>query len=303
MSNFLQQKKALLEKVYETAKNSTVLSSLSGISKHIDYALLDDYNFSLSYRTLETYYKSLVVKNQDCNIKKETLNKLSEYLGYSDFNDFCEKQGFTRDILDNNQIENNSTLKEILRTLVSIKEVVTYALSHFTIKQSSWGIIGLLVAVGFLMSKSDYTQKSENEGRKIGFVSESLPKDESLNKTPVTSTIIYVPQSERIKNSEKIFISERKKECMFWKNDHYEEVFCDEKIEGANVIALNEERLKLFRKIKSPDTLTAENAMGKIWYDKSDKKVEFFTYYGIHPTNGKTLKPVTPYILETYVQK
>ena len=82
---------------------------------------------------------------------------------------------------------------------------------------------------------------------------------------------------------------------------HYEyvPVFCNEKIDNYDVIQLNEEQLKI-KRITRPDTLTVENAMGKVWYDKSNKKVEFFTHYGIHPENSKTLKPVTEYILEKY---
>ena len=82
----------------------------------------------------------------------------------------------------------------------------------------------------------------------------------------------------------------------------YVDVFCDELIEGREIIASNEER-KMIRKITKPDTLTIENALGKVWYDKSNGKVEFFTHYGIHPENGKTLKEVSSHILEVYAKK
>lgn len=87
---------------------------------------------------------------------------------------------------------------------------------------------------------------------------------------------------------------------MYWDTDHYEAVFCNEKTNGNPIVALNEELILLFRKINSPDTLTIENAIGKVWYDKTNKKIEFFTHYGIHPVNGKTLKPISKYILEKY---
>ena len=95
---------------------------------------------------------------------------------------------------------------------------------------------------------------------------------------------------------------ERKKECMYWNGEIYVEVFCGEKIEGTEVLGLNEEA-KLMRKITRPDTLTEENSLGKVWYDKSNNHVEFFTHYGKHPENGKTLKEVTSHILEKYAKK
>lgn len=59
----------------------------------------------------------------------------------------------------------------------------------------------------------------------------------------------------------------------------------------------------MLRKITRPDTLTEENSLGKVWYDKSNNHVEFFTHYGKHPKNGKTLKEVTSHILEKYAKK
>ncbi|KMQ70160.1 hypothetical protein SDC9_191759 [bioreactor metagenome] len=88
---------------------------------------------------------------------------------------------------------------------------------------------------------------------------------------------------------------------MYWQNDYYETAFCDEQTNGKQLVAANEDMVRLFRKINAPDTLTVNNAIGRVWYDKSDKKVEFFTHYGLSPRTGKTLKPVTKYIIEKYV--
>ena len=57
------------------------------------------------------------------------------------------------------------------------------------------------------------------------------------------------------------------------------------------------------QKITRPDTLNFDNAIGNVWYNKSDGKVEFFTNYGLHPENGKTLKPISKYILNKYALK
>ena len=36
---------------------------------------------------------------------------------------------------------------------------------------------------------------------------------------------------------------------------------------------------------------------------KSNRRVEFFYTYGIHPENGKTLREATAYMIEKYVKK
>jgi predicted HAD superfamily phosphohydrolase YqeG len=89
MSKFLLQKKELLEKVYKKAKNSTTETSFSGILKDLENTLIDEFNIQLSYRTFETYYKSVAENNIDYNIKPLILNDLSKYLGYENFKNFC----------------------------------------------------------------------------------------------------------------------------------------------------------------------------------------------------------------------
>mgnify|MGYP000857686014 CR=1 FL=1 len=74
------------------------------------------------------------------------------------------------------------------------------------------------------------------------------------------------------------------------------------KLEGKEIIALNKEK-EMLKKITRPDTLTVENALGKVWYAKSNRRVEFFTHHGIHPENGKTLREATAYMIEKYAKK
>lgn len=121
----------------------------------------------------------------------------------------------------------------------------------------------------------------------------NLSKPEPIQFVNVPKQILAIPEEKNL---------ERKKECMYWNGEIYVEVFCGEKIEGAEVLGLNEEA-KLLRKITRPDTLTEENSLGKVWYDKSNNHVEFFTHYGKHPENGKTLKELTSHILEKYAKK
>ncbi len=91
-----------------------------------------------------------------------------------------------------------------------------------------------------------------------------------------------------------------KEECMVWKDNHFEKTICSG---SRNEEPLKLSRLKNFKKITPTDTTTFfRNGKVQAWYDKSDNELEFFTAPGIHPENGKTLKPVTNYIIEKYIQ-
>ena len=40
----------------------------------------------------------------------------------------------------------------------------------------------------------------------------------------------------------------------------------------------------------------------RVWYGKNvSKELEFFTDLGLHPETGKTLKPITQYMIDKYV--
>lgn len=89
--------------------------------------------------------------------------------------------------------------------------------------------------------------------------------------------------------------------CMYWIEDHYEPVACNQKIPNARVIALDTMKLKNFRKITRPDTITYQ-AIGKVWYSKINDKIEYYTSGGEHPVVfSRQLKPITVYIIDKYI--
>ncbi len=92
------------------------------------------------------------------------------------------------------------------------------------------------------------------------------------------------------------------RECMYWKTDRYVSVACNEKIEDVEIIPLDDECLKRFRKIMRPDTLTLRS-VGRVWYAKPTvNSVEFYTMKGFYPMDSrKELKPATEYIIRKYV--
>jgi hypothetical protein len=89
--------------------------------------------------------------------------------------------------------------------------------------------------------------------------------------------------------------------CMYWVEDHYEPIACNQKMRDALVIALDSVKLKTFRKILVPDTITY-NDIGKVWYLKINGKIEYYTSGGEHPVVfDRQLKPITKYIIDKHI--
>lgn len=90
--------------------------------------------------------------------------------------------------------------------------------------------------------------------------------------------------------------------CMYWQEDHYEPIACNQKISNARIIALDTMRLKNLKKITRPDTITYL-AIGKVWYSKIAGKFEFYTSGGEHPVVfNRELRPITGYIIDKYIR-
>lgn len=91
-----------------------------------------------------------------------------------------------------------------------------------------------------------------------------------------------------------------KEECMIWNNNHYIKTECNGSSDEVKFVPSIYNNLK---KVKVSDTTTFfKNGEVQIWYDKSNGYLEFFTSPGIHPVNGKTLKPITDYMIKKYVR-
>ncbi|WP_047547325.1 hypothetical protein [Psychroserpens sp. Hel_I_66] len=113
----------------------------------------------------------------------------------------------------------------------------------------------------------------------------------------IVLVIITIPLSNTIGNQTR---------WMVWQEDHYVEVEFDAEKYNVNQLKLfKEERIRLFKKI-SPDCLETIFFNGdgsvNIWYGKNkDKKLEYFTALGLHPQTGKSLKPITHYMIDKYI--
>ncbi len=94
-------------------------------------------------------------------------------------------------------------------------------------------------------------------------------------------------------------------QCMQWMGTHYEQVECDLNFGPADVVIPRDEvKLAGMRRLEPCDTVTYfRDGKPVVWYDKYKNKVQFFTMPGLHPENGRTLKPVTAYIIKKYAAK
>lgn len=117
----------------------------------------------------------------------------------------------------------------------------------------------------------------------------------------VTGGVVFSKDPKRIFGFTSIWAPPAiEKPYMYWDKDRYMATDSASLHSRAKVIPMNDFAFINLQKITRPDTLTIENAMGKVWYDKSDNHVEFFTSFGKHPENEKALKDVSEHILETY---
>lgn len=91
--------------------------------------------------------------------------------------------------------------------------------------------------------------------------------------------------------------------CMYWAEDHYEQVPCNEEGKSRLILALDEEKMKNFRKITREDTIT-EWSIGKIYYLKDNRVLEYYTEGGNHPVDvTRTLKVLSRHMFDTYLRK
>lgn len=88
--------------------------------------------------------------------------------------------------------------------------------------------------------------------------------------------------------------------CMVWKEDHFEQVSCSGSVHEEPI---NPFKLENFKKIQVSDTTEFfRHDQPQVWYDKSNGHLEYFSAPGIHPENGKTLKPITEYMIQKYIR-
>jgi hypothetical protein len=112
--------------------------------------------------------------------------------------------------------------------------------------------------------------------------------------------IYFVQQHERSGNTA---FGNATNGCMYWANDHYEKVPCNEQPKGRLILPLNEEKWKNFKKITREDTIT-EWSIGKVYYIKDSNTIKCYTEGGSYPEDvNRNLRPLSRYIFDKYLRK
>jgi hypothetical protein len=97
----------------------------------------------------------------------------------------------------------------------------------------------------------------------------------------------------------------KEKECMEWKEDHYELVDCkDEQVEfaSAKIIKPYNEMEFSRKELTVCDTTKFFNGdKPLVWYSKKNNVIQFFNMDGENPENGAEIKKVSKHIINTYV--
>ncbi|OCK52817.1 hypothetical protein BA768_10615 [Chryseobacterium sp. CBo1] len=258
------KKKLLVETVFETAKKELPRASINSLSNYLSSLFDERYDFSRDERSFTRYYKSLIQDGEDYNIDDITLLYLSKYIGYKDFEDFCSKINIEGG-------DGSTTFKlgfsDILSEQtpqVSITVNPTFKMPEF-MKKNGMGFMEIALLVSLTTGSIAFSKKPNTQAQGFAGILQPGPK------------------------------------CMYWDKSEYKPADCDDKNPVySERVPFDYEKFTYFKRIERKDTLTAENAFGKVWYSKYNGEVEFFTDDGTDPNNGRELRKATEYIIEKY---
>jgi hypothetical protein len=107
----------------------------------------------------------------------------------------------------------------------------------------------------------------------------------------------------REKQNKQVLMGSISTGCMYWADDHYEAIACNQKRKGTIILPFDEEKMKSFKKITREDTIT-EWSIGKAYYIKNNNIIEYYTTAGTHPIHvTDSLKVLSRYMFNTHLRK
>lgn len=231
----------------------------------------------------EKIYEDIVIaafkkaKNEYVNTKKY---RLSEYIS--------------------DQVEEMSNIRVTSRTFVSYYEKYIEKKEIKTIPRHE-NIEYLCQFLGY-DSFENYVNEKQHQDTATPIQENPIKKPEKEKRIVTTLWIIAILVIG-VFGYNKLELNNTPSECMIWVNDHYEAVDCSGK---RGEVKLDQETLEKMHQLIGlckGSTFFLPNDEPVVWYDKHHNKLTFFTKEGIHPTNGRTLKPVTPYIINKYAEE
>lgn len=307
-----EKKKILVEKAFEQAKNELSKNGKSPRAAYINSLFEEKFGFAKNERTFVRYYTNLVEKNVDQDIDAITLDQLSQYIGYDSYDDFCKMANFT----EVNQSSAFTTVnvrvddqcndgKDHSNLIINITTAPILRLQEFLTKQSGLGIIGILVVGSMFLGKNFLTVKDQDSGNDHsqtarGIIGYPALKNEPLKQS--TNTEQEKPAvTKNFQEKDTQQKAEIKEHYMYWNGERFIATAETNLGPTLKVIPVNAYKLKYFQKITRPDTIK-ETSINKIWYSKSNNRVEFFTADGENPENNKALRPLSPHMYNKYIR-
>ncbi|MCU7617435.1 hypothetical protein NZ698_09515 [Chryseobacterium sp. PBS4-4] len=268
----MSKRKLLIDEVFKRGERESGKNAKSGIAAYLWSYFDDHFSPSISDKTFIRYYDAFIRDDKEINIDSDTLNKLSQYVGYKDFSDFARTFVKKEDDANKTTIkisvdENEESLTEKLSNIIiNITNEQYFKMPEF-MKQNGFGMVE--VAFVLLLLTGNYT----------------FSKQQNKENPSVLSLLGE---------------STKEKKCMYWDKFEYKITDCEDDRPNLDLTPADEYLVKYFKKITRKDTLTVENAIGNTWYSKYNGVVEFFTLDGVDPDNGRELRSSTAYIIEKY---
>lgn len=272
----MSKKKLLIHEVFEKGKRESEKETKSAIAAYL-WAYFDEkFSPSISDKTFIRYYDAFIRDDKEINIDTDTLNKLSQYLGYNNFADFSrtfakqdEKTNSTTVKISVDEDE-ESISERFSKLIINITNEQHFKMPEF-IKQNGLGVLEIALLVCIVTGNVVFSNNKKTKdvfSSSLGFISNIKPAIE--------------------------------KKYMYWNGERYIATDSNYLNPGVDIIAMNIHKYQYFKRIMRKDTLTDLNAVGKTWYSKYNNEVEFFTMDGVDPDNGRELRRSTPFIIYKY---
>lgn len=283
----MSKKKQLIHDVFERIKETSEKDTKNGWAEDLTDAIDKKIKFKISAKTLSRYYDSYIEEvRKETHIENLILNRLSQYLGYNDYEDYCatvEKKGenasktTVKIDVDNKEVSSTSGSPNVNVTITNTNSNNNKNDQHFKIpefvKQNGLGILEmtfvLLLVTGGVFFSNGKAKKSASFP--LSFMS------------GIDSAV--------------------EKSYMYWDGEKYIATDSSYISPEFDIVAMNKHQLKFLRRITRKDTMTVENSFGRTWYSKCYGEVEFFTADGIDPDTKRELRKSTEYIIDKYAGK
>lgn len=151
--------------------------------------------------------------------------------------------------------------------------------------------------IRYTETKKDLQNKTQSESiekSKAFFVKQFLSRNKTTVLIASGCLILFL-----------IINSINKEKWMVWEGNHFVETdFDSHEMEKGQIFLFNENQVARFRKLQPNCETQFFNSEGKelLWYGKNDNgELEYFTDLGRHPETGKTLRPITRYMIKKYI--